>query len=399
MENITVHVVKYRDRKNLVMRYLCLFTNKQIQRTTGTNLRSKAEKVAVKWESELQEGRYQRDSRMPWSDFRQFWEDAKLPSLKHSTAMNYASTMNAFEAECRPKRISDLTTARVAAFASAMREKRLREATIAKHLRSLKAMARWAHRSGLLTTIPQFDMPRAVDAARMKGRPITGEEFERMLSACDGVVGEHGAESWRLLLQGLWTSGLRLGEALSLRWDHTHDGVSVALDGPRSVLLFDGASQKSGKAEAVALAPEAAQMLEPHKRKSGPVFLLTGPDGKPASRRVLAVGRRIARIGKAAGVMTDPEIRRTATAHDLRRAFGYRWSRRVMPATLKSLMRHASIETTMTYYVGDDAKAVAAELWAAVKTGGGTKSGTNRPQCASSHASENEQTPANAEVC
>jgi integrase len=37
-----------------------------------------------------------------------------------------------------------------------------------------------------------------------------------------------------------------------------------------------------------------------------------------------------------------------------------------MPATLKELMRHASIETTMTYYVGQDAESTAEELWAAL---------------------------------
>lgn len=40
-----------------------------------------------------------------------------------------------------------------------------------------------------------------------------------------------------------------------------------------------------------------------------------------------------------------------AGAHDLRRAFGTGWSKRVMPAVLKQLMRHRSVETTMKYYV------------------------------------------------
>jgi integrase len=40
-----------------------------------------------------------------------------------------------------------------------------------------------------------------------------------------------------------------------------------------------------------------------------------------------------------------------ATAHDLRRSFGTRWAKRVMPAVLKELMRHSSINTTMGYYV------------------------------------------------
>ena len=52
-----------------------------------------------------------------------------------------------------------------------------------------------------------------------------------------------------------------------------------------------------------------------------------------------------------------------ASAHDLRRSFGARWAPRVMPATLRELMRHDSIETTMRYYVGANAKSTAAALW------------------------------------
>lgn len=35
-----------------------------------------------------------------------------------------------------------------------------------------------------------------------------------------------------------------------------------------------------------------------------------------------------------------------------------------MPAMLKTLMRHASVETTMKYYVDQQADDVAAQLWA-----------------------------------
>jgi hypothetical protein len=35
-----------------------------------------------------------------------------------------------------------------------------------------------------------------------------------------------------------------------------------------------------------------------------------------------------------------------------------------MPAVLKKMMRHSSIETTMAYYVDLDAAEVAGQLWA-----------------------------------
>ncbi|MCH7687904.1 MAG: site-specific integrase [Planctomycetes bacterium] len=55
-----------------------------------------------------------------------------------------------------------------------------------------------------------------------------------------------------------------------------------------------------------------------------------------------------------------------AGAHDLRRSFGTRWARRVMPAILQQLMRHKTIETTMRYYVSIDAESAASAVWEAV---------------------------------
>jgi len=90
----------------------------------------------------------------------------------------------------------------------------------------------------------------------------------------------------------------------------------------------------------------------------------------------LAVGKIVSDIGKAAGVVVertekpDPETGepteriKYASAHDLRRSFGTRWAKRVMPAILRTLMRHGSIQTTMAYYVGFDAVDIASDLWA-----------------------------------
>ena len=57
-----------------------------------------------------------------------------------------------------------------------------------------------------------------------------------------------------------------------------------------------------------------------------------------------------------------------ASAHDLRRSFGNRWAKRVMPAVLQQLMRHESIDTTMGYYVDLDADELAEDLYRADET-------------------------------
>ena len=68
-------------------------------------------------------------------------------------------------------------------------------------------------------------------------------------------------------------------------------------------------------------------------------------------------------FGKKAGVVTNKATDKWGSAHDLRRAFGTRWAKKVMPATLQRIMRHADIGTTMQYYVGIDADDMADELW------------------------------------
>ena len=64
-------------------------------------------------------------------------------------------------------------------------------------------------------------------------------------------------------------------------------------------------------------------------------------------------------------VNTDPRTGKLkfASAHDLRRSFGERWAMRVLPQVLQEMMRHESIETTMRYYVGQNAERTADALW------------------------------------
>ena len=85
----------------------------------------------------------------------------------------------------------------------------------------------------------------------------------------------------------------------------------------------------------------------------------------PASYQV--AGRFISLVGELAGIKvhTHPKTGKVkyASAHDLRRSFGSRWARRIMPAVLQQFMRHESIDTTMSYYVELDARELAEEVW------------------------------------
>jgi len=68
-------------------------------------------------------------------------------------------------------------------------------------------------------------------------------------------------------------------------------------------------------------------------------------------------------IGEAADAKAKYRSR-----HDHRRAFGERWTKRVMPPVLKELMRHESIETTLDYDVGLNAESIFETVHQAVNT-------------------------------
>ena len=102
----------------------------------------------------------------------------------------------------------------------------------------------------------------------------------------------------------------------------------------------------------------------PENQRTGTGFPLIGLNGEPVSD-LRQVSRLISVIGKTAKVIVDKASGKYASAHDLRRAFGVRWSLRVMPAVLQAMMRHADISTKMKYYVGQQASAMQATIYAA----------------------------------
>lgn len=371
---IKVHV-ENKGRKFLYMRYRCPGTGKYVERSTRTASPKEAAKAAAVWEAELRDGRYQKPSRLTWQAFREYYSANALPGLAVRSVSSYETTLNVFEEICSPQKLADVTTPRLTAFVTELRLRDRSEATIAHHLRHLKASMRWAHREGLLLTLPTFNMPkRAKGSKAMRGRPITLEEFERMLAAIPAVVENAAAASWEFYLRGLWSSGLRLTESLSLRWDHAPGAIVVDFTGRRPMLRIPAEAQKANRDEVLPMAPEFAALLQsvPEAQRRGPVFRFLENSGEPMKRCRFKVGLTVSAIGEKAGVVVDERrkrgetVRKFASAHDLRRGFGQRWAGKVMPTVLRELMRHASLNTTMKFYVGTNAEASADALWNAV---------------------------------
>jgi hypothetical protein len=122
-------------------------------------------------------------------------------------------------------------------------------------------------------------------------------------------------------------------------------------------------AEKGRRDRKLPLTPDFADWLlqTPHAERYGLVFpLKANPASQMSDKRA---SRRISAIGKRAAVIVNKEAGKYASAHDLRRSFGTRWAKRVMPAVLQKLMRHSAIESTLRYYADIDADELAEGLW------------------------------------
>jgi len=413
-DEIKVTVVKFPDRDNLMLRYIDPMTGKPKHKTSGTTNRKDAVKAAGKWEAELREGRYSAPCRIGWRDFCERYEAEVLPQLAPRTAEPRATIMAHIDRILSPRRVTDLTADRLSYFQAELRKpdpaivaraeakvikakklvdaaenpqelaraksrlvlaqeqlerakKSKSEATIKGNLAHLRSILTWAVAMGMLREVPIVQMPsRNLGGGLVRGRPVTGEEFDRMLARVPDVRPDD-SRSWERYLRGLWLSGLRLEESLRLSWDADGDFV-VDLSGKFPRFRIYAEAEKGHKDRLLPMTPDFAEWLleTPKEERQGVVFHLGPHGGKQRSAK--RVSRTVSRIGEMAGVVVNKDQGKFASCHDLRRSFGTRWASRVKPATLQLLMRHSTIETTLRYYVAQDADDVAAELWKAHET-------------------------------
>lgn len=390
---IRVHVRRKPDRDHLQLWYRCPLTGRQVTKSADTDLPREAERAAAKWESELAAGMTTHDP--SWELFRVLFSDQHLIHKSASTRRSYRSALNWFEKIIgKPKHLSLISAEILSRFASELvRQKSIEStATAVGVIRHVRSALSWAAKTGLVYHVPKIVMPSLAGNRMMRGRPLTEDEFRLMIepeNIAKGIAavekqegmypsnlggpghrkkggarhresterpesGETVANVARLM-NGLWRSGLRLQEARQLQWDSPPIRVDLE-DGKFPRLIFRAAGQKSRRDEIVPITPDFAEFLRatPVSERQGLVF--------PSSTRV---GRVISAIGQVAGIVVNHDNKKYASAHDLRRSFCTRWSKKVRPVVLQRLARHASIQTTLKYYVDQDSDDIGEQLYGA----------------------------------
>jgi integrase len=356
---IRVLVKKPGDRNNYQLYYTNPLTGLIETKSAKTSVKSEADRAAARWETELRDG--VSPLKTGWSAFRTRFESEHLVALSMKSQRAYATAMNWFEELVgKPDDLSAITASIVSQFRANLRKKVASEQSVATYLAHLRSALRWGASVGMLRFSPTIKIPRQTKRRFARGRPITEDEFKKLLEVTPEVVGEKDAPEWKRFLRGLWFSGMRLEEAMRLDW--TLPPVLVDLDnGKFPRVIWYGEGQKSDKDEAVPMTPDFAAFLSttPKQNRSGRVFRLTYPNRTVS---LIWASKVISAIGTKAGIVVN-ELGKHASAHDLRRSFGTRWAMIVRPVTLQALMRHRSIETTLKYYVDLHCDDVGAELW------------------------------------
>jgi len=386
-EEIRVTVVSVGPGRPLSLRWIDPATGKPKFESVGPLVgrdKKKAERAARDLQRELLEGKRATNAKMPWGDFTVKYSQQVLPGLAEKTGLVVATVFNSIDRLVKPARLGDLNAVRLDEFAALLRAEGKSEASIRTYLAHLHGALAWAAKLKWIRAVPEFPTTQRAPKGSgvMKGRPIAGEELWKMLKATRKVIGPKYAKHWRRLLVGLWWGGLRIGEAVALRWDGLSAGLVVDMASRRPMLRVSASAEKGNRDRLLPLAPEFCRLLSrvPADKRRGKVFCVPHPKtGEALSDWSVSV--LISEIGKRAGVKVNShpktkvdkktgerktvEVVKFASAHDLRRSFGERWSERVLPKVLMELMRHESIQTTMRFYCGQNAQRTADAAWAA----------------------------------
>lgn len=341
--------VKVRNRGNryLQLYYIDDFTGQYRTKSSGTLDLRTARLKAAEWQVELN-ANGPATGPITWEAFRLRLKKEHYPHLANESRKSYTTALNALEKHVGvPRKLAMVDASLLSKFAASMLEKELQPHTIAKNIRHVRSALSWANSLGLLKKVPKHKM-RLKGKRAMKGRPLTEPEFQKLLKTVHKVEKE---DPLGLIhrLNLMWLTGLRLEEVETLSWDSPP--IQVDLNGgsyPR--LIFHGQGQKSREDEIVPLAPDAALYLKTMKNKRGPVV-----------DWIYKPGPKLSAVGIAAGIGVN-DRGKCASAQDMRRSFGTRWAQHVMPAVLQKMMRHKKIETTMQFYVSQNADATAAAI-------------------------------------
>lgn len=282
-----------------------------------------------------------------WQAWVDRYELVYLPNLRRGSRRTVGSIIKRHLLPAfRELHLHELRRSRVQTWIATMRARGAAPASIAARYRVLRRMLRCARAEGYSVEVPaagDVDLPRrdAPTASMLDGansKAFTREEVARIIAAA--------GEPWRTLYMLCAFCGLRIGEALGLRWCDV-DLSAGELRIVQQARAGEGAATKTAASVATrSIPPRLLAHLREFRGSAGADAQLVFPSPRGGCYDDSGVRRRhlnplLARLG----------LRRRGRAfHQFRHYFGSAGARIGVPnATLQRLMRHADLRATQKY--------------------------------------------------
>jgi len=308
------------------------------------------------------------EGKTSWKEFRSQFEKEKLQAtgsakLADLTLRDYNSLLGRIETILAPKCIEDLDNQGVAKFRTKLmvaevkqsKDGKLSPGSISKHVRYMKSLLSFARRKGYTVA----SHVEAVKTWPSDTRYFPDEALRKVFAVIDSVQRPAFPDSpfesgdwWRGFLWVMRANGLRLSEALNMKWE------DVSLDQGELYIPV----QKNGKATTLPLSDQTVGYL----RKLvdlGETYVLP-----THGLHQKTLYEEFHRLQALAGVslrclLADRDHQHTCTQscnyfgfHSLRKAFCMINAENGMPIeTLCALARHSSIAVTQKYYLDQQA--------------------------------------------
>lgn len=273
--------------------------------------------------------------------------------------------------------------------------------TVNSMMAAVMAFVRFCHGRSWIASVPPVERLDVDDV--MKGRPITTEEFERMLEVTPAVVGASSADSWRFALRILWESGFRVGDLMDFSWDdegHIHP-VWTARKGQHPTIIVPS-TQKNGRHQEIPMLPGLEALLQsvPESQRRGwivrPLPVEYGADDagdrfRPTIEDLESLTGRFSNrsIAAACGV-TDTAVRRWLAEDGVSRRSEFKIDTGSIDRSETDLLRSRAIENPRPFdgrftkeHVGRIISRIGKEARIVVRQLGGK--GVSREKFASAH--------------
>jgi len=332
--------------------------------------RREADSRAAAMESDLNSGRAARLEAVAWDRFRDGYLADLARRCRRASVNEARSILGMFAANRRPEVIAAVTVSDVTDFL--VSRPGVSHATANKYLRTLGAAFEWAVKQAFIPANPCAEI-KAAKVDRTPPRVLTDlDQRERLLEA----LGKVGAD-WATAADLILATGLRMGEVSHLTWRSVDLAarwlqVQPEPDGGGS-LIADWSrawAPKNHNIGKVALDGDMVGALTELKMRARYDLMKAGMEGGEVDRLLepdVSRGSSIRVFGRVNADGWAKEFRamvkeacRAAGVpavgpHDLRRTFATILARAGLdPLALKTVMRHAKIETTEKFYVDMD---------------------------------------------